>query len=41
MQAEPGIAAALRSHVERQAPGTEITVFDGGQSGSPLLIGVE
>jgi DAK2 domain fusion protein YloV len=41
MQAEPGIAAALRSHVERQAPGTEITVFAGGQSGSPLLIGVE
>jgi uncharacterized protein len=41
IQAEPGIGAVLRSHVEGQAPGTEVTVFDGGQSGAPLLIGVE
>ncbi|MEW9534057.1 DAK2 domain-containing protein [Microbispora sp. NPDC049125] len=37
----PGLVHAVRDHLERARPDLEVVVYEGGQGGYPLLIGVE
>lgn len=39
--APAGIGAVIEQHVRERAPLTEVAVYPGGQTGSPLIIGVE
>ncbi len=39
--AQPGLGEVVRRHVRDRTPLTEVTVYDAGQTGRPLIIGVE
>jgi dihydroxyacetone kinase-like predicted kinase len=39
--AHPGLGELVRRHVRDRTPLTEVTVYDAGQTGRPLIIGVE
>jgi DAK2 domain fusion protein YloV len=39
--AGPDLGAALADHLRARHPGAEVTSYDGGQDGRPLLVGVE
>ena len=39
--AQPGLGEVVRHHVRDRTPLTEVTVYDAGQIGRPLIIGVE
>ena len=39
--AHPGLGEVVRRHVRDRTPLTEVTVYDAGQTGRPLIIGVE
>ncbi|MBP2703276.1 DAK2 domain-containing protein [Microbispora sp. RL4-1S] len=41
LDAPPALLDAVRGHLERTRPDIEIVVYEGGQGGYPLLIGVE
>ncbi|MEU9835184.1 DAK2 domain-containing protein [Streptosporangium sp. NPDC048047] len=39
--APPGLAGAVRDHLAAERPDVEVVVYEGGQGGYPLLVGVE
>jgi len=39
--APPGLGEVIRRHVRDRTALTEVTVYDAGQTGRPLIIGVE
>ncbi|GAA3425203.1 DAK2 domain-containing protein [Streptosporangium sandarakinum] len=39
--APPGLAGAVRDHLAEERPDVEVVVYEGGQGGYPLLVGVE
>jgi hypothetical protein len=40
-EAQPGLGELLRRHVRDGAPLTEVSVYEVGHSGAPVIIGVE